>query len=287
MNQLLGDNKVNTLRAYLHGKLSERYGEREARNLVYALFDEFHGWSRTELVLRSNDRLGESELLRYHFALKRMMQGEPLQYVLGSGWFMGMKLRTTPAALIPRPETEELVRLVLEKNTLTAPAILDVGTGSGCIAIALKKHLPEASLTAVDISEEALMLAENNANSLEVNIEFKAVDILENNNLGEFDIIVSNPPYIPVSEAAGMANHVTAHEPHLALFTENDDPLVFYRRLMELTPTMLRPGGCVCCEIHENLADDLLQLAQHYPIQTPEFHRDLQAKNRMIFWRAQ
>jgi release factor glutamine methyltransferase len=287
MNQLLADNKVNTLRAYLHGKLCERYGEREARNLVYALFDEFHGWSRTELVLRSNDRLGESELLRYHFALKRMMQGEPLQYVLGNGWFMGMKLRTTPAALIPRPETEELVRLVLEKNSLTAPAILDVGTGSGCIAIALKKHLPEASLTAVDISEEALMLAENNADSLEVKVQFKSVDILKNNDLGEFDIIVSNPPYIPVSEAAGMANHVTAHEPHLALFTENDDPLVFYRRLMELTPTMLRAGGCVCCEIHENLADDLLLLAQHYPIQTPEIHRDLQAKNRMIFWRAQ
>jgi release factor glutamine methyltransferase len=287
MNQLLGDNKVNTLRAYLHGKLSERYGEREARNLVYALFDEFHGWSRTELVLRSNDRLGESELLRYHFALKRMMQGEPLQYVLGNSWFMGMKLRTTPAALIPRPETEELVRLVLEKNTLIAPAILDVGTGSGCIAIALKKHLSEASLTAVDISEEALMLAESNANSLEVKIQFKTVDILKNNNLGEFDIIVSNPPYIPVSEAAGIASHVTAHEPHMALFTENDDPLVFYRRLMELTPTMLRPGGCVCCEIHENLADDLLLLAQHYPIQTPEIHHDLQAKNRMIFWRAQ
>jgi release factor glutamine methyltransferase len=287
MNQLLGDNKVNTLRAYLHGKLSERYGEREARNLVYALFDEFHGWSRTELVLRSNDRLGESELLRYHFALKRMMQGEPLQYVLGSGWFMGMKLRITPAALIPRPETEELVRLVLEKNSLAAPAILDVGTGSGCIAIALKKHLPEASLTAVDISEKALLLAENNANSLEVNVQFKTADILKNNDLGKFDIIVSNPPYIPVSEAATMANHVTEHEPHLALFTENDDPLVFYRRLMELTPTMLRPGGCVCCEIHENLADDLLVLAQHYPIQTPEIHRDLQAKNRMIFWRAQ
>jgi release factor glutamine methyltransferase len=168
----------------LHGKLSERYGEREARNLVYALFDEFHGWSRTELVLRSNDRLGESELLRYHFALKRMMQGEPLQYVLGSGWFMGMKLRITPAALIPRPETEELVRLVLEKNSLAAPAILDVGTGSGCIAIALKKHLPEASLTAVDISEKALLLAENNANSLEVNVQFKTADILKNNDLG-------------------------------------------------------------------------------------------------------
>jgi release factor glutamine methyltransferase len=287
MIHLLGDNKVNTLRAYLHGKLSERYGEREARNLVYALFDEFHGWSRTELVLRSNDRLGESELLRYHFALKRMMQGEPLQYVLGSGWFMGMKLRITPAALIPRPETEELVRLVLEKNSLAAPAILDVGTGSGCIAIALKKHLPEASLTAVDISEKALLLAENNANSLEVNVQFKTADILKNNDLGKFDVIVSNPPYIPVSEAATMANHVTEHEPHLALFTENDDPLVFYRRLMELTPTMLRPGGCVCCEIHENLADDLLVLAQHYPIQTPEIHRDLQAKNRMIFWRAQ
>jgi release factor glutamine methyltransferase len=286
MNQLLADNRVNTLRAYLHGRLSERYDEREASNLVYALFDAFHGWSRAELVLRSNDRLGESELLRYHFALKRMMQGEPLQYVLGHGWFMGMKLQTSPAALIPRPETEELVRLVLSYNTLTAPSILDVGTGSGCIAIALKKQLPMASVTAIDISEEALALASINANTLGVDVQIKQADFLNSNDLGCFDVVMSNPPYIPIRELPTMAKHVTDHEPHLALFTTDDDPLVFYRRLMELTPTLLYSGGWVFCEIHENLADDLFQMAEQYAIHRPEIHKDFQDKHRMMTWRS-
>ena len=285
MNQLLADNKVNTLRAYLHGKLSERYDEREAGNLVYALFDAFHGWSRAELVLRSGDRLGESELLRYHFALKRMIQGEPLQYVLGHAWFMGMKLHASPAALIPRPETEELVRLVLSNNNLPAPTILDVGTGSGCIALTLKKQLPQASVTAMDISEEALALASINANTLGVDIQLKLADFLNTSNLGLFDIVISNPPYIPIRELPTMAKHVIDHEPHVALFTTDEDPLIFYRRLMELTPTLLNSGGWVFCEIHENLADDLMQMAEQHVIDQPEIHKDFQDKHRMMTWR--
>lgn len=286
MNQLLADNKVNTLRAYMHGRLSERYGEREASNMVYALFDEFNGWSRAELVLRSNDRLGESELLRYHFALKRMLQGEPLQYVLGYGWFMGMKLHISPAALIPRPETEELVRLVLSNNTLTAPTILDVGTGSGCIAIALKKQLPRASVTAIDVSEEALELASINANEIDVDIQFELSDFLKSSNLGRFDIVVSNPPYIPIRELPTLAKHVTDHEPHVALFTTDEDPLIFYRHLMALTPTLLNPGGWVFCEINENLSDELLELGAQHAIHQPEIHKDFQHKHRMMTWRS-
>ncbi|MFN5619676.1 MAG: peptide chain release factor N(5)-glutamine methyltransferase [Flavobacteriales bacterium] len=286
MNQLLADNRVSTLRAYLQGRLCDRYDEREAGNLVNALFDAFHGWSRAELVLRSNDRLGESELLRYHFALKRMIQGEPLQYVLGHAWFMGMKLHSSPAALIPRPETEELVRLVISNNTLPAPTLLDVGTGSGCIAVALKKQLPQASVTAIDVSEAALALASMNANAIGADIQLRLADFLNTSDLGRFDIVVSNPPYIPIRELPTMAKHVIDHEPHVALFTPDEDPLIFYRRLMELTPTLLNPGGRVFCEIHENLANDLLQLAGKYTIHQPEIHKDFQDKHRMMTWRS-
>lgn len=282
MNHLLADNKVSTLRSYLLGKLSARYGDREASNVVHALFDEFNGWTRAELVLRSGDRLGESELLRYHFALKRLMQGEPLQYVLGFGWFMEMRFHTTPAALIPRPETEELVRLIAQENSIPQPRILDIGTGSGCIAIGLKKLIPQATVSAVDVSQDALQLARLNAQSLQVEVHFEGCDILKAKPQGTFDIIVSNPPYIPQSEMATMAEHVTDHEPHLALFTPDNDALLFYRRILELAPTLLSADGRIYFEIHEDQADALRALAVSLHTTTPEFHNDLQGKTRMM-----
>ena len=282
MNHLLADNKVSTLRSYLLSKLSERYGEREASNIAHALFDEYHSWSRAELILRAADRMGESELLRYHFALKRLMQGEPLQYVLGVGWFMGMRFQTTPAALIPRPETEELVRLIAQENTNPKPRILDIGTGSGCIAIGLKKLLPQADVTALDVSLEALELAQLNSQSLQAEVHFEACDILNTKPQGTFDIIVSNPPYIPASDIANMATNVTEHEPHLALFTPDNDALLFYRRILELSPSMLNNGGRIYFEIHEHQADALRTLAISLVKTTPEFHTDLQGKTRMM-----
>jgi release factor glutamine methyltransferase len=284
MNHLIADNRVSTLRTYLTDKLGARYDEREAANLTQELFNAFNGWNRTDVVFKANERMGESELLKYHFALKRLLQGEPLQYVLQFAWFLDMKLHVNKNVLIPRPETEELVRLIVNRNTKPNPRILDVGTGSGCIALALKKLLPEAIVTAVDVSEDALSIARKNAESLAFNIDFVNLDILTSTPEGRFDIIVSNPPYIPLSEKDSMAEHVTEHEPHVALFTADDDALIFYRRLMALSAEILEPLGTVFCEIHEDKANVLLQLAKHYPIQASTIYTDLQGKNRMMSW---
>jgi len=139
MNHIIADNRVSTIKAYLIGRLETIYENREAANLSQILFEEYSGWTRTEVILNAAQRVSESDLLRYHFALKRLMLGEPIQYIIGFGWLLGMKLHTSPAALIPRPETEELVHLIVDKNKIAKPRILDVGTGTGCIAIALKK----------------------------------------------------------------------------------------------------------------------------------------------------
>ena len=178
MNHLIADNRVSTLRTYLMDELTKCYDSREAGNLVYELFGAYNQWSRADLVMHGQQRLGESELLKYHFALKRLIQGEPLQYVLGYAWFFDMKLHVDNHVLIPRPETEELVRLVFSRNSLSNPRILDVGTGSGCIALALKKLMPEAIVTAVDVSDDALTVAEKNAASLGLDVAFLHLDIL-------------------------------------------------------------------------------------------------------------
>ncbi len=287
MNHLIADNKASTLRAYLIEKLQGCYDAREAGNLVQQLFEAYNGWSRTEVVMNAEQRLGESELLRYHFALKRLLNHEPIQYILGYAWFLDVQLEVGPSVLIPRPETEELVRLIGERNTQQNPRILDVGTGSGCIAIALKKIIPAADVTALDVSDDALRLARRNAEKLDVEIDFLRMDILEAHPQKTYDILVSNPPYIPKMEQESMARRVTEHEPHLALFTDDSDALVFYRRLMELTPALLTKGGQVFCEIHEQMAAPLMELASLLSIQSPEIHDDTQGKNRMMSWNYQ
>ncbi len=285
MNHLIADNKVATLRAYLIEKLSACFDEREASNIVQRLFQAYHTWSRAEVIMNADQRLGESQLLKYHFALKRLLNGEPLQYILGYSEFMGMRLEVNQNVLIPRPETEELVRLVVKDYADTQASMLDAGTGSGCIAIALKKHIPESRVTAIDVSEAALEMARSNARLNQVSVDFTCLDLLTQVPLGKYSVIVSNPPYIPLSESSLMHERVTQYEPHLALFTSDDDALIFYRRLMELTPQILEPGGSVYCEIHESKSDELLSIASQYSIESPEIHRDMQGKNRMITWK--
>jgi len=287
MNHLIADNKVSTLRAYLIEKLQSCYDTREAGNLAQQLFEAYSGWSRTEVVMNAEQRMGESELLRYHFTLKRLLNHEPIQYILGYAWFFDVQLEVGPDVLIPRPETEELVRLIGERNSQPNPRILDVGTGSGCIAIALKSLIPGAHVTALDVSDQALILAQRNAERLAVEIDFLKMDILAAHPHKRYDILVSNPPYIPKMEQESMSRRVTEHEPHLALFTEDADALVFYRRLMELTPDLLSNGGQVFCEIHEQMAAPLMNLATVLSIQSPEIHVDMQGKNRMMSWNYQ
>jgi release factor glutamine methyltransferase len=282
MNSIITDNSVKTLKSYLQDHLTKIYDDREAQNIVAALFQHNFQWSRADLVVKENQRISESELLKFHFALKRLMKKEPLQYVLGESYFFGMTFQVEPAVLIPRPETEELVAAVIKANSMDAPTILDIGTGSGCIAIALKKNIPNAIVTAIDVSKEALVVASKNAHQNEVEIRFQELDILKSNIAGMYDIIVSNPPYIPLSDAANMSEQVLMHEPHLALFVENNDALVFYHRIFEVAKHILNKKGMLWFEIHEDKKNALTEWLQSQNGVVWQFHQDMQGKDRML-----
>lgn len=282
MNELLNDNKVSTVQSYLREHLSSRYDEREAAQITDALFAHFFSWSRADLVMQRNERISESEILKLHFALKRLKKGEPLQYITQTAYFRGDAYFVSPAVLIPRPETEELVSLVLEKNTSAKASILDVGTGSGCIPLSLQKALPQAYIAAVDVSADALDVAKKNASLLQLSVDFSLCDILQSApEKTDWDIIVSNPPYVLESDKAQMSEHVLAHEPHLALFVPDTDALRFYRRLFQLTASHLKSGGYLICEVHESQGAALVEMSHG----TAQIVKDIAGKDRFFLYR--
>lgn len=215
----------------------------------------------------------------------RLQQGEPLQYIEGKAPFCGMEFAVNSSVLIPRPETAELVDWIAREHATQQPRILDLGTGSGCIAIALSKRLPQAEIEACDISAEALTVAKENARMNEAPVSFFTHDMLD---LGtplphSYDILVSNPPYIRQSEAADMSIQVTEWEPHTALFVPDDDALRFYRAIAELGQTKaLRPGGHIYVEINQALGKETVALFEAYGYQDVELRKDIYGNERMI-----
>ena len=215
----------------------------------------------------------------------RLQQGEPLQYIEGKAPFCGMEFAVNSSVLIPRPETAELVDWIAREHATQQPRILDLGTGSGCIAIALSKQLPQATIEACDISAEALTVAKENARTNEAPVSFFTHDMLD---LGtplphSYDILVSNPPYIRQSEAADMSIQVTEWEPHTALFVPDDDALRFYRAIAELGQTeALRPGGHIYVEINQALGKETVALFEAYGYQDVELRKDIYGNERMI-----
>ncbi|MFN0032328.1 MAG: peptide chain release factor N(5)-glutamine methyltransferase [Flavobacteriales bacterium] len=283
MNHLIADNTTGTLSQYLREQLRIRYSEREANNIVAELFACYSAVKSAALVANKSQRLSESEILKYHFALKRLMAGEPLQYITGVAHFYAMQLEVNNQVLIPRPETEELVKLIVDNHRGTAPHMLDIGTGSGCIAIALKKNMPEAQIMAIDISNAALEVARRNAQAQHVEIIFEQVDILGDSPLSaSYDVVVSNPPYVLRSDAVVMDEHVLNHEPHLALFVSDNDPLIYYKKIIDLSQTQLNKGGKVYCEMHEDLENAMRELFDNCNIQQFQFHKDMQYKTRIV-----
>ena len=231
----------------------------EASALALMLIEETTGLSRTQ-ILTGSAYIPDTSLLLSR--AQAIAGGTPIQHILGYAYFMGMKLKVNPSVLIPRPETEELIKWVLE--TTPAPSsILDIGTGSGCIAIALKRALPQAHVTALDISPEALTIAQENARNNNADIDFLQYDIL-NSQLStlnfQLSTIISNPPYICRSEADEMDKNVLDHEPHLALFVPDDDPLLFYRAIATQAIHLLVPGGKLFFEINRRFASELQSL---------------------------
>ena len=217
--------------------------------------------------------------------IDRLRQGEPLQYIEGKAPFCGMEFAVNSSVLIPRPETAELVDWIAREHATQQPRILDLGTGSGCIAIALSKQLPQATIEACDISAEALTVAKENARMNEAPVSFFTHDMLD---LGtplphSYDILVSNPPYIRQSEAADMSIQVTEWEPHTALFVPDDDALRFYRAIAELGQTeALRPGGHIYVEINQALGKETVALFEAYGYQDVELRKDIYGNERMI-----
>jgi release factor glutamine methyltransferase len=280
---------VNDFHKSVIRKLKARFQQEEARAMADRLFEHYFRLTPVQRVLNGNSAADESIILSIEEAVIQLLNQVPLQYILGSTWFMDMEFEVNPSVLIPRPETEELVSLILNQysgNEIGRElSILDIGTGSGCIAIALKRNLPKSKVTAIDISEEAINVAMANASKNFEEVNFILADILDQSqwdSLPQSDILVSNPPYVTHAEEPFMLPNVVDFEPHTALFVPNDDPLIFYRAIMAFAKTKLSPNGSVWFEINEKFGDELRNLAKNQGLREVNIIFDFHGKSRFL-----
>ncbi len=276
------DNTIQSLHKYAATKLDLFLQQREAEAVVARLFDHFLNFDRADLVLKKDERVSESVLLSFYQAIKKIEKQIPLQYVLGETDFYGLKITVNESVLIPRPETEELVDWIVHSVMKPNSKILDIGTGSGCIALALKANLVAAKITACDVSQSALEVAQQNAMHLQLPVEFFLCDILQDNLIDSHDIVVSNPPYIPINEKKLMKNNVKDHEPEIALFVEDHDPLLFYRLIAHKAYRSLNSNGLLFFEINESYGEEVVRLMRDMGFNQIELKKDMQGKNRMV-----
>lgn len=279
----IANNTVGSLYELYRTELSPLFGASEARAMARAVFHGAFGWDMIELDARRSAALSESEVLKVYAPLARLRSGEPLQYILGRTWFMGIELAVAPGVLIPRPETEEMVDLILRSGRMFR-RIVDVGTGSGCIALALKKHRPLARIFGMDVSQEALSIARSNGERLGMDVEWTEQDVLEPDGAWpvDLDLVVSNPPYIPTKEMETLDVHVRDHEPHQALFVDDADPLLFYRAIAGKAMDSLIAGGELWFEGHHRHAEGVGQLLVTLGFQEVTVLRDLSGSTRFI-----
>ncbi len=265
-------------------QLSTIYAEPEAKSLARIVFEDVF---QIKEVKKEDPRIFlEENKEKLHQIAMRLLHHEPLQYILGEADFYGLKFNVTPDVLIPRAETEELVYWIIQKMRNFGPiSILDIGTGSGCIPITLKTKMPTASIEAVDISEGALSIATENAARNQVEVTFRQLDILDKNawaKLPQYSVIVSNPPYIPQHEKALMAANVLDFEPHLALFVENDDALIFYETIADFALGHLLPTGYLFFECNEFNAQQVVQLLENKGFKEVALQKDMSGRDRMV-----
>jgi release factor glutamine methyltransferase len=270
--------------------LADQYESGELEQIIFLCFEEIKKYSKIDLVIRKDEIITEAEQSSFEKIFSALKSGMPVQYALMNAWFYGMKLFVNENVLIPRQETEELVDWIIRESeniqSITLK-ILDICTGSGCIAIALKKKLPDAEVTAIDLSVEALKIAEKNAEALQTKINFIQSDILQPDSdelkqLNSFDIMVSNPPYVLESEKQQMLKRTLDFEPRLALFVNDNDPLIFYKRIAELAIKHLKENGKLFFEINEQKGDAVVDLLKSSGFKDVQLRKDLNGKNRMV-----
>jgi release factor glutamine methyltransferase len=265
--------------------LETLYEKREATNIANWVIEHITGLSRMDRIVHKSSQLSIDQAQELTFKTNQLLQSVPVQYVLNEAWFAGLKLYVDPAVLIPRPETEELVDWILKNDAVKDfQHFLDIGTGSGCIPITLKLKKQEAYVLSVDKSADALLIAKKNATQLNAHVYFKQLDILDESkwqSLPPFDCIVSNPPYIQDLERLNMAQHVTKHEPSMALFVPDHDPLIFYRKIAMLGKTHLSENGVIYLEINQVFGEEVVSLFQQLGYQTI-LRKDLMGNDRMV-----
>lgn len=263
--------------------ISKTYEPEEARSIAQLVFKDVLGYNTIQLILNENELLPASLFEQLDQIAHLLNQHQPIQYILGHEEFMGLDFIVNPAVLIPRPETEELVAwILLDYAKMQDISILDIGTGSGCIAISLKKNIPTAKVDAVDISEPALSIARKNGTKNNVEVEFNLVDILSNELQNTYEVIVSNPPYVLEVEKELMNKNVLDFEPTSALFVPNNDPLLFYKRITELALKHLKNKGSLYFEINESYGSETLNLFDPTVWESAEMRKDIRGKDRMI-----
>jgi len=280
-------NKIKDIVLFFKQELHDLYDEREIKSFINLVMEEYTGLNSAQILISDDRLVNESVLLKIKFAINDLKLYKPLQYILEKTWFYGNEYKVTPDVLIPRPETEELVKWVIDDftNRRQTFTLLDIGTGSGCIPVSLKKQLPHGKISALDISEKALEVASNNAKFNNVDVNFIRMDILDNKkwqDLPEIDVIVSNPPYVRNSEKDGMHTNVIDYEPHLALFVSNDDPLVFYNAIADFALLKLKENGHLYFEINESFALQTKAMLENKGFNNCEIRKDMQGKDRMI-----
>lgn len=273
---------------YIESQLGNIYSKNEIKSISRILLTQLAGLNSVQIYSDKDTKFTDETVNELKEAVDRLFKGEPVQYILGKAEFFGLDFKVRPGVLIPRPETEELVELILKdfRNKGSHLKILDIGTGSGCIAVALAKNLPDAIVSAWDVSAEALQIARENAEINQVKMHFLLQDIRNFENFEpeteKWDIIVSNPPYVCQSEKVEMEDHVLMHEPHLALFVNDDDPLIFYRIISQYAAKELKKDGGLYFEINSHLGEDTRLLIQNYPFGRVELFQDLSGRDRMI-----
>jgi len=265
------------VRGHFRAELNDRFSTREIEHIEAMVFRECFHLERYEWMGNPSILFSESQLLTLRKILKRLKDGEPIQYILGTAHFCGLKFELVTKVLIPRPETEELVMLICDQQQGKNLRIADAGCGSGCIAVSLAKLLPQSEITAVDIDANALQCTQHNAKLHDVRLRVLEMNIID--ELPECDILVSNPPYISPKEAIHMSANVLDHEPHVALFTPENDTIIFYKKMLEQLPVSCRE--CYF-EISEFAVEPLTQLLTKQQISNYEFIRDMQGKYRFL-----
>jgi release factor glutamine methyltransferase len=283
----LPNNSLSALIAFYQSELNSAYEKSEIDAIVELVLEHYLNYSKTDIIVKRNENINQSDLLKLYFCCKELKNNTPIQYVLKEAWFYNLKFYVNQHVLIPRPETEELVDVILKENK-EALSFLDIGTGSGCIPIAIKNTNNKSNVYACDISADALLVAKKNSEINEILIHLIEVDILNNKAVEEkfettFDVIISNPPYIKFDEKDQLSKNVTDNEPHIALFVNGADDILFYKKIIDLCKQKLNSGGKLYFELNPLTAEDVLAYANNSKIfKHTELIKDMSGKLRFL-----